>query len=122
MSLEIRTEHGEPTEVKIDGQVVENIKLVSFEAEPGITIVHIEMTPSFVASLEEGQIHWMVCCPNCEHNSVHTCELDPGLEPEDREVIEGLEDRTVGGSVSVIPVPMPLVDVDREGNVVISSD
>lgn len=84
MPLELSTEHGEPTEIKVGGKVLPGVKLVSIEAEPGMTTVHIEMEPSFTAKLEEGQIHWMVCCPNCEHNSVHTCEIDDAAEPEQR--------------------------------------
>lgn len=105
MSLELNTEHGEPTQIKVDGQVLQGVKLISIESEPGMTAIQIEMEPTATATLEEGQIHWFVCCPNCKYNSVHTCELDNALEPEDRLVAEEYEDRTVSGEVTIVPSP-----------------
>lgn len=123
MSLEIKTKNG-TTELRVDGHLLKNVKLVTIEAEPGTTVVQIEMMPDFEARLTDGEtIHWMVCCPNCEHNSIHTCMIDDDLEPEFRKVEEAFTPipPDADGTITV-PVPPPASDVLPNREILVPED
>jgi hypothetical protein len=36
--------------------------------------------PSLESVLTHGEVTWVVCCPVCEHNSVHTCDIETKQE------------------------------------------
>jgi hypothetical protein len=92
--LELRYDHGQTPRLLQDGKEVKGVELVVIEADPEGVRVEIQMKPLVITELLNGAITWLVGCPNCAHNSIHTCEIDDSKEPVFRKV-----------EVAEVPIP-----------------
>jgi hypothetical protein len=108
VSLEIRSQGGIHRVYK-DGVEIRNLQVVVAEFDTHMAAeLQMEMRPAgeeITLNLLDGTITWVVGCPNCPHNSVHTCDVQQAADARAAEQAnEGLAiDR---GPESIVPVPV----------------
>lgn len=76
MPLELRYDYAQRPRLLSDGKEIKGVRLVVVEADQQGVTVQVEMMPSLESVLTHGTVNWVVCCPVCEHNSVHTCDIE----------------------------------------------
>lgn len=80
--LTLSYERGGVPILKIDGQQIDGLQVVVVEHdrnERGMPFVQIELIPTGEdIEIKDGTVHWIVGCPLCNYNSVHSCDIQTG--------------------------------------------